>query len=65
MESENNSLDDGKRVLTSIHGMYTLSTTLAEANQADAIMMKHFLQTLAEIALAVASRKSKGKEVNQ
>jgi hypothetical protein len=45
--------------------MYTLSTTPAEANEADAIMVKHFLQTLAEIALAVASRKSKDKEENQ
>ena len=51
--------------LTRIRNPYTLSTTPAEANEADAIMVKHFLRTLAEIALAVASRKNKDKEVNQ
>jgi hypothetical protein len=50
-------------VLTRIRNPYTLSTTPAEPGEADEIIVKHFLQTLAEIALAVASRK--GKEVKQ
>ena len=46
--------------LTRIRNPYTLSTTPAEASEADEIIVKHFLQTLAEIALVVASRKDKG-----
>ena len=49
--------------LTRIRNPYTLSPTPAESAEADEIIVKHFLQTLAEIALAVASRK--GKEVKQ
>jgi hypothetical protein len=47
--------------LTRIRNPYTLSPTPAEPSEAEEIIVKHFLQTLAEIALAVASRK--GKEV--
>ena len=46
--------------LTRIRNPYTLSPTPAEPSEADEIIVKHFLQTLAEIALAVASRKGKG-----
>ena len=46
--------------LTRIRNPYTLSPTLAESSEADEIIVKHFLQTLAETALAVASRKGKG-----
>ena len=46
--------------LTRIRNPYTLSTTPAESSEADEIIVKHFLQTLAEVALAVASRKGKG-----
>ncbi len=46
--------------LTRIRNPYTLSTTLAESSEADEIIVKPFLQTLAETALAVASRKGKG-----
>ena len=62
MEPENNSLNDGKTVLISIHGMYTLTNTPAEVNEADEITVKHFMQTLAEIALAVASRDKNNEE---
>jgi hypothetical protein len=47
--------------LTRIRNPYTLSPTPAESSEADELIVKHFLQTLAEVALAVASRK--GKEV--
>jgi hypothetical protein len=46
--------------LTRIRNPYTLSTTPAEHGEAEDLVVKHFLQTLAEIALAVASRKGKG-----
>ena len=47
--------------LTRIRNPYTLSPTPKEHGEAEDLVVKHFLQTLAEIALAVASRK--GKEV--
>ena len=44
--------------LTSIHGAYTVSTPHEpDANEVDSMMVRQFLQTLAEVALAVASRK--------
>jgi hypothetical protein len=46
--------------LTRIRNPYTLSPTPAESSEANEIMVKHFLQTLAEVALAVASRTGKG-----
>ena len=65
MEPVNNSLEDQKKVLTSIHGMYTLSNTREEIADLDAQTVKNFLNTLAVIALAIASRKAKDKEVIQ
>ena len=43
-------------VLTGIQYAYTLSAT-DDANEVDRLMIKEFLHTLAEISLAVASRK--------
>ena len=47
-----------QKALTSIHDMYTLTTT-ENANEVDEVTVKQFLNTLAEVALAVASRKVK------
>ena len=45
-------------LLTSIHDAYTLSNTPEESDHGiDGDMIKAFLNTLAEVALAVASRK--------
>ena len=63
MEPINNSLDDQKKALTSIHGTYTLSNTREEITDLDEQTVKNFLNTLAEIALAIASRKAHNKEV--
>jgi hypothetical protein len=63
MEPENNSPDNSKKVLTSIHGMYTLSNTEEYDSEVDMLTVKNFLNTLAEIALAIASRKD--QEVKQ
>jgi len=43
--------------LTSIHGMYTLPYTQECSSEVDMLTAKNFLNTLAEIALAIASRK--------
>ena len=55
---ENNAESDGDPLLTSIHGTYTLSNTEEHYNEVDRLIVKNFLNTLAEIALAIASRKS-------
>ena len=47
-------------VLTSIRGMYTLATPHeAIPGDVDEVAVRHFLDTLAEVALAVASRKAR------
>ena len=46
-----------QNVLTGIHFPYTMSGT----NEVDEIIIKHFLETLAEVALAVASRNEENK----
>ena len=44
--------------LTIIRGAYTVSTPHeANTNEVDDLMVRHFLQTLAEVSLAIASRK--------
>jgi hypothetical protein len=45
--------------LTRIRNAYTLASPHEpNANEADDLMIKHFLNTLAEISLAVASRRA-------
>ncbi len=47
-------------VLTSIRGLYTLATPHeAIPGDVDEVAVRHFLDTLAEVALAVASRKAR------
>ena len=49
---------EAPEALTSIHGTYTLASPHEpDANEVDSVMVKYFLNTLAEVALAVASRK--------
>ena len=46
--------------LTSIRGAYTLASPHEpNANEVDSLMVKLFLNTLAEVALAIASRQVK------
>jgi hypothetical protein len=59
MEPVNNSLEDQEKALTSIHETYTLSNTRETISELDQQTVKNFLNTLAEIALAIASRKAK------
>ena len=59
MELTNNLPDDLKSALTSIRDSYTLPCTPeAYANEVDKFMIENFLQTLSEIALAIAARKA-------
>jgi hypothetical protein len=45
-------------VLTGIRSSYTLSATNErDRGEIDNLMIRHFLETLAEVALSVASRK--------
>ena len=48
-----------KQALTCIHPAYTLSDTPeSDSNETESLIMKNFLNTLAEIALSIASRKN-------
>jgi hypothetical protein len=50
--------NDRQNPLTRIRDAYTLASLQeSNANEADTLMVKHFLDTLAEIALAAATRK--------
>lgn len=54
--------DHAENPLTSIRGAYTLASPQEyEADELDKIMVRHFLDTLAEVALAVAARNSSAK----
>ncbi|MFC1956001.1 hypothetical protein ACFLWZ_05710 [Chloroflexota bacterium] len=58
----NQSEDSRQNVLTGIPSSYTLSATQTEeTSEVNELMVKYFLNTLAEIALAVASRREAGK----
>ena len=52
--------DNRQNALTSIHSAYTLATTHGNANELDEIAVKAFLEALAEVAMAVASRERTG-----
>jgi|WetSurMetagenome_2_1015567.scaffolds.fasta_scaffold53088_5 hypothetical protein len=49
--------------LTSIHHTYTLAATdEAETSEVDKVIVKHFEEIIAEISLAIASRKENNRE---
>jgi hypothetical protein len=51
---------EAPEALTSIHGTYTLASPHEpNANEVENLMVKNFLNTLAETALAIASRQAK------
>lgn len=62
MEPRKKSPKNDKKVLTSIHGTYTLSNTRERINRSDELIVKNFLNTLAEVALSVAQRKQRVKD---
>jgi hypothetical protein len=66
MEPTNNLPDKPESALTSIRDSYTLPCTHEpSANEVDKIMIDNFLQTLSEIALAIAARKAQGNSINE
>ena len=48
--------------LTCIHDKYTLATTPGQGSETDSLMINNFLTTLADIAIAVASRNLCGEQ---
>ncbi len=51
--------DYEEKALTCIHPAYTLSdTSEPESTETESLIVKNFLNTLAEIALSIASRKN-------
>ena len=51
--------DNEEKALTCIHPSYTLSDTPEpDSNETESLIVKNFLNTLAEIALSIASRKN-------
>ena len=60
-----NQKDHRRNALTSIRNTYTLAATHEEVDgEVNEIAVKHFLQTLAEVALAIAARKA-GQETGR
>ncbi|MBT4512896.1 MAG: hypothetical protein HOC20_11920 [Chloroflexi bacterium] len=48
--------------LTGIRDKYTLATTPEQGSETDTLMINNFLTTLAEIALAIASRSTREQQ---
>jgi hypothetical protein len=65
MNQEPDKKEKGDAPLTCIHDAYTLHATPEDGGEAERVMVRHFLATLAEVALAVAARKGQGKEGEQ
>jgi len=53
---------DSEGRLTGIPRCYTLASTPEHGSETDQLMVRNFLQTLAEVALAVASRSLQSEE---
>jgi hypothetical protein len=52
--------------LTGIHGAYTLAATNEhETGEVEQLMIRHFIETLAEISLSIASRLITQQEQNR
>ena len=59
MEPAKTNPDNSEKALTCIHASYTLPCTPEQyAGEVDKIMIDNFLQTLSEVALAIAARKA-------
>ena len=58
VEKDNNSENNHLNALTGIRNSYTLSATESEEfSEVDNLMIRHFLEILAEVAFSVASGK--------
>jgi hypothetical protein len=60
-DSQNNIENPDLTALTSIRDLYTLSPTreIEESDEVSEIMVREFIRTLADIAISIASRKTK------
>ncbi len=57
MRFPTNGKNSRRNALTCIRNAYTLAAAHEDASEVDRLMVKQFLDTLAEVALAVASRR--------
>ena len=58
---QKNTEKTNENVLTGIRDAYTVSaTTETESSEVNKLMIKTFLETLADISLSIATRKEKG-----
>ncbi|XUW99742.1 MAG: hypothetical protein TUN42_07570 [Dehalogenimonas sp.] len=48
--------EEPEKALTCIHPPYTLTTTFSGEDDLNGLMVKQFLSTLADVAMAIASR---------
>ena len=63
MEESDSLPENLKKALTSIHDPYTLAYTPEVTNsEEDQIIIDHFVETLAEVAFNIASRKKHEKQ---
>jgi len=57
VEKDKNSENNRLNVLTRIHPSYTLSDTPEpDSNETESLILKNFLNTLAEVSISIASR---------
>jgi hypothetical protein len=61
MENLENKTNQDLSLLTSIRDPYTLSNTNQVGDDANRVMVEHFLQTLAEIAFNITSRNQRSE----
>jgi len=60
--TDNNHNNQPPNGLTGIHPAYTMGHQNDRYDEVSALMVNHFLNTLAEVSLAVAARLNQGEE---
>ncbi len=61
-DDESHEVEKDLARLTGIRDAYTLATTPQQGSETDTLMINNFLTTLAEIALAIASRSTQEQQ---
>lgn len=67
MKPQEESIIENQTLLTSIRAPYTLSNTTPEfePSEADQLIVKNFLGTLAEVAINIATRKKANEQTRK
>ncbi len=61
-DNEANEVENNLARLTGILNKYTLATTPEQGSETETLMINNFLTTLADVAIAVASRNIRDKQ---